>query len=258
MKKKLILLMLGIVCSAVMAQPGHRPAKPQPGNVPPPTRYTVSFESQRGEAFSVFMDGNLMNRMPQSRVMVNDVSDQTHEVVVVLKRPAEKAAVMQLRPGEPNVLVNVNYDHRLEQLLLYTPSHNRAESYAVDWQPRPRPGSDKPEVVVMVPDKPEVPAAPEVRVATDDEVDAMIGRMRAQSFDSDRLALGKVIVASSNLTAVQIGRLAQTIDFSNSQVEFLKYAYHYCVDPVNYYKTTDVLSFSSDKKKVLDYIATQR
>ena len=258
MKKTLILLVLGIVCSAVMAQPGHRPAKPQPGSVPPPTRYTVSFESQRGEAFSVFMDGNLMNRMPQSRVMVNDVSDQTHEVVVVLKRPAEKAAVMQLRPGEPNVQVNVNYDQRLEQLLLYTPSHNRAESYAEDRQPKHRPSGDKPAVVVVVPEQPVAPVEPEVRVATDDEVEAMIGRMRAQSFDSDRLALGKVIVASSNLTAVQIGRLAQTIDFSNSQVEFLKYAYHYCVDPVDYYKTIDVLSFSSDKKKVLDYIATQR
>ena len=59
--------------------------------------------------------------------------------------------------------------------------------------------------------------------------------MKAQSFDSDKLALGKVIVASSNLTAAQITRLAETIDFSSSQVDFLKYAYHYCVDPVNYY-----------------------
>ena len=62
--------------------------------------------------------------------MVNDVSDQTHEVVVVLKRPAQKAAVLQLRPSEPNVIINVDYDARLEQLSLYTPSHNLAAGRA--------------------------------------------------------------------------------------------------------------------------------
>lgn len=254
MKRTLVVLLLSLLSSAVIAQPDKR----QPGHVPPPTRYTLNFESQRGEAFSVFIDGDLVNRMPQSRVMVNAISDQTHEVVVVLKRPAEKAAVMQLRPGEPNVVVNVNYDQRLEQLLLYTPSHNRAENYAEErHHPRHDNSHGNNSTVIVVP--PESPVAqPEVRVATDDEVASMIARMKAQAFDSDRLALGKVIVASSTLTAIQISRLAATLDYSNSQVELLKYAYHYCVDPLNYYKTTDILTFSNDKKKVLDYIATQR
>ena len=82
--------------------------------------------------------------------------------------------------------------------------------------------------------------------------------MKSETFDSDRLAAGKVIVASNALTANQIAQLAQTIDFSATQVEFLKYAYVYCVDPVNYQRAVDVLTFSSDKKKVMDYIATQR
>ena len=41
-------------------------------------------------------------------------------------------------------------------------------------------------------------------------------------------------------------------------MEFLKYAYNYCIDKPNYYQTVDILTFSSDKKKVMDYIATQR
>jgi len=255
-------LLMCLMSVALWAQPGNSPKKGHPGHVPPPMRYTVSFESQRGEAFSVFIDGDLQNRMPQSRVMVNDIGDQSHEVVVVLKRPVEKAAVLHLRPGEPNVVVNVNYDARLEQLLLYTPSQNRAESYVVESHrpqadPR-RPAVGGPTLTGVPPVAPPAPPAPGVRCATEEELASMIQRMKSQSFDSDRLALGKVIVASSTLTAVQIGRLAETIDYSNSQVEFLKYAYHYCVDPVNYYKTTDVLTFSSDKKKVLDYIATQR
>ena len=85
----------------------------------------------------------------------------------------------------------------------------------------------------------------------------MVLRMKGQTFDSDRLALGKVIVASSHLTAEQVGRLAATLDYSASQVDLLKYAYIYCADPQNYYKAIDILTFSGDKKKVMDFIATQ-
>ncbi len=235
------------------AQPGR------PGPVPPPQRYTVSFESQHGEAFSVFIDGDLVNRMPQSRVMVNDISNQTHQVVVVLKRPAEKAAVLSLRPGEPNVTVNVNYDMRLEQLYLFTPGHNRGDIKDMeDFRQRPdaRRTNNEPHHGNIPP----APPAPQATapLPTEEDVDGMILRLKAMSFDSDRLALGKTIVAATPMKASQISRLAAAIDFSNSQVEFLKYAYHYCVDKENYYRTVDVLTFSSDKKKVLDYIATQQ
>ena len=219
------------------------------------TRYTVTFESHRGESFSVFMDGDLVNRMPQGRVMVSDVSDRTHEVVVVLKRPVQKAAVLNLLPGEPMVMVNVVYDERTEELSLYTPSHNRAESRlvtlpsakAVVEVTKELDFGGKVEVAVVPPDP-----------VTEEDLQGMIARMKGQTFDSDRLALGKVIVASSALSASQIARLAEMIDYSSSQVEFLKYAYAYCVDPQNYYTTVDILTFSSDKRKVLDYIATQK
>lgn len=240
------------------AQPRTTP--PVRHQAPPPAHFNLSFESQHGEAFNVFIDGDLQNRMPQTRVMVTGVTDQTHEVVVVLKRPAEKAAVLQLRPGERNVVVNVNYDSRLESLSLYTAAHNRADVGSA----MPRvvdAGVRRPEVAAparsVIPPVP-LPPHSELRAASAEELAGMVQRMKNQPFDEDRLSLGKVIVASSNLTSMQIMRLAETIDFSNSRVEFLKYAYGYCIDPLNYYQTVDCLTFSSDKKKVLDYIATQR
>ena len=263
MKKLLTIVAFSLMSVALMAQPGGK----NHHSAPRPTRYTVSFESHHGESFSVFIDGELMNRMPQSRVMVSDVTDRTHEVVVVLKRPVQKAAVLNLLPGEPSVVVNVNYDDRIDQLSLYTPSHNRAESRDVAY-PEPVPPQGGQQVVVINNNNVAQDVhhdngghhgdRPAVRGAKDSDVDAMVVRMNNQSFDSDRLALGKVIVASSNLTASQISRLAETIDFSSSQVDFLKYAYAYCIDKPNYYKTVDILTFSSDKKKVLDYIATQK
>ncbi len=220
--------------------------------LPPPTRYTVSFESQHGESFSVFIDGNLQNRMPQSRVMVSDISDKNHEVVVVLKRPTEKAAVLSLRPGEPNVMVSVTYDQRLESLMLYTPSYNRSEYYDVEKPVRKEPKT------VLRPVANIAPSADKSAPVSDERLASMVQQMRSQSFDNDRLALGKTLISSAFFTAEQIATLAETIDYSNSQVEFLKYAYAYCSDPVNYYVTVDVLTFSSDKKKVIDFIATQR
>lgn len=242
------LCLLGAFCSAQQPQQG----------TPAPQRYTVRFESQHGEAFTVFIDGELQNRMPQTRVMVSNVSNITHEVIVVLKRPAEKAAVMSLRPGEPNVLVNINYDRRLDKLYLYTPAHNRGDveeklpelkvpkTYAdrKSAEADAAVGESRQDTVVKY---------------TEEQVDSMVVRLKGQSFDSDRLALAKVIVASAEtLTSAQIARLARVIDFSNSQVDFLKYAFHYCADPVNYTVAVDILTFTSDKRKVLDYIAAQR
>ena len=242
------------VCLLLLSTFYFSPCLAQSPQLPPATRYSASFESQHGETFTVFIDGDQVNRMPQSRVMVNDISDQSHEVVVILKRPAAKAAVMNLRPGEPNVMVNVTYDQRLEQLMLYTPSYNRAESYVAER----RMAREELQRMGLKPALELAVDSSENKTATEEDLEGMIQRMKAQPFDSDRLALGKVIVASSNLTAAQIGRLAETIDYSNSQVDFLKYAYAYCVDPTNYYTAVNVLTFSRDRKNVIDYIATQR
>jgi len=253
MKRFLLTVILTFAGAVATAQVGTAAA----GQAPPPVQYSVNFVSQHGEAFNVYLDGNLQNRLPQSRVLVGGVSDQVHEVVVVLKRPTEKAAVLQLRPGEKVVTVNVNYDARLEQLYLYTAAHNRpddAERKTLREEARRvvQMGRDE-----TIPLKTQVEEA-QLRAVTPDELDSILLRMRSQRFDNERLALGKVIVASSNLTAEQIATITETIDFSSSQVEFLKYAYGYCLDPVNYYRTVEVLTFTSDRRKVLDYIATQR
>ncbi len=252
MKRILAALVAIGLCLTAVAQVGASVSV-----VPPPVHHSVSFVARHGEAFNVYIDGELQNRLPQSRVLVNEVSDQHHEVVVVLKRPAEKAAVLQLRPGERTVVVNVNYDPRLEQLYLYTAAQNRPEgdqaNIVKNEIKRVLPSGDRDQIL-----RRQGLAQEELHPVSDEDVDSMLVRMKKQPFDSDRLALAKVIVSSSQLSSAQIARLAEIIDFSNSQVDFLKYAYAYCIDPVNYYHTVDVLTFTSDKRKVLDYIATQR
>ena len=251
-KTALALMMICLAALAAIAQPRNGR-----NNVPPPTRHTVSFESRHGEAFSVYIDGDLMNRMPQTRVMVNDLSDMEHEVIVVLKRPAEKAALLYLDPREANIQVSVNYDGKQERLFLYTPEANRGGQRPPERRQTgtPRTAADAQQHAQPTPP----PPAPEQAHATsNEEVVVMVQRMKAQSFDSDRLALGKALVAANPMTASQIARLAATIDFSSSQVDFLKYAYPYCTDKKNYNVVIDVLTYSSDRQTVLNYIATQQ
>lgn len=247
---KRIALMVGCMLMVVHYAVAQVPS------VPPPNTYSLQFDSQHGEAYSVFIDGELQNRLPQGRVIVNEVSDKTHEVVVVLKRPAEKCAVLQLRPKDRNVLININYDNRLEQLYLYTAAHNRAD-YEATTLSRAR---------ISVPDKGAELPVPERVVkskgdsvlADEDVLSSMVLQLKSQSFERDRLSLAKVFVGSTILNCEQLKRLAETLDFSNTRVDFLKYAYPYCLDPENYYRTVDVLTFTADKKKVLDYVATQK
>ena len=235
------------------------PARGQ--GVPAPQRHTVYFEARNNESFTVFVDGNAANQIPQSRVMVNDVSSQSHEVVVVLKHPEQKAAVLQLLPGEPVVKVYVDYDTRLERLALYTPSYNLADKgYGLEVIGyREAAAAVNSEQLTGNSEQLTGNEGSEVgpKVVTEEDLAAMMMRMKGQTFDSDRLALGKVIVAASRLTAEQIGKLAALLDYSASQVDLLKYAYAYCADPQNYYKAIDILTFNSDKRKVMDYIATQ-
>jgi len=215
----------------------------------------VVFESQHGEAFTVFIDGDIMNRMPQGRVMVNDVSPTEHEVVVVLRRPAEKAAVLRIIPGEPNVTVSVDFDAKNEYLHLYTPPCNRPE------MPDDRYWNENIEEGIAAEYSESEPALTDespARLATIDDVDFIVSQLKAISFDSDRLALAKTLLATSLFSSEQIALIGQTLDFSNTQVEFLKYAFTYCYDPRNYSRAMEILAFSSDRKKVADYIATQK
>lgn len=251
----------GFICVSLFFTFHFLPFTLQAQGVPAPQRHTVSFESRNGEAFLVFVDGDVVNSIPQARVMVTDMSSQTHEVVVVMKRPEQKAAVMQMLPGEPVVTVYVDYDTRLNRLALYTPSYNLADKgYGLEVIGyREAAAAVNSEQLTGNSEQLTGNEGSEVgpKVVTEEDLAAMMLRMKDQTFDSDRLALGKVIVVSSRLTAEQIGKLASLLDYSASQVELLKYAYAYCVDQQNYYKAIDILTFNSDKRKVMDYIATQ-
>lgn len=251
MRRVLTLIMMLVVCGAAVAQPGSRTHDNRQKNMPPAGRNQLEFRARHGETFMVYLDGHAVNKVPQGYVKLSDVAPVQHEVIVVLGHPQQRAVVFSLGPVSLRAEVLVSYERQGDRVdvepkgchLSYYPVPTMVGGSG-NWPPEPPVAAPQPE--------------PTVWVASEEEVASMVMRLKAQSFDSDRMALCRAMVPTAHLLSSQIARMAETFDFNTSQVEFLIFAFPYCMDPDNYYKTTDVLTFSNDKKSILDLINANR
>lgn len=258
--KKISLLFsaLLLVCTMAAQPRGTHNKNPRGTFPPPPQGPSILVQSQNHETFQVYIDGDLINSVPNSEVLINNLDTRLHEVIVVLAHPAHKAAVTQLYADIPSPIVTVSYDMRRQQMLLYTsqiggnypgnghnPHHDGNHRHTHGTTPTPP--SINPPVI-------EEPAT-----VTDQWVNEMIAIIKRQSFDSEKLTTSKGLLNNGlPLTTEQIARIAQSLDFGSSQVDFLKAAYSHCYDPQNYERALSVLTFSSDRETVRYYISTLR
>ena len=240
MKKLLFFLLISLMTSFVMAQPGsgrphpntpNNPGAPQHHNPMPPMKHTVTLTSDHGELFQVYVDGDIVNRQPMSSVVVNDLSPKPHDLYVVLKRPADKIVMLNYMPSMPSEHLKVLFNPRNKSLEIITP-HQHQAGYA------------------PVPEMP--------RVCTPEEAEKMYQTLKKESFDENRLNMAKFMVPSNRLLAIQIKHLAESFSFDKSKVDFLKFAYDFCVDPNNYYTCLEVLTFAKDKEDVMRHIQSKR
>lgn len=226
---------------------GSRNHNPHGSFPPPPQAPSILVQAQNHETFQVYVDGDLINNVPNQEVLVSNLDTRLHEVVVVLTHPARKAAVTQLYATAPSPIILVSYDMHRQQMLLYAPqvgdnSHRHGQHHHQSSFTPPTP-----------------PMIEEPVTASDQWVDEMVAILKGQSFDSEKLTTAKGLLNNGlPLTASQIARIAQTFDFGSSQVDFLKAAYSHCFDPQNYERALAILTFSSDRESVRTFINTLR
>lgn len=241
MKRFFSILLMVIITPFMMAQPGshhhgqHQPNPPHQPSAPaqqntwqspqPVPGHTVTIAAEHGEEFVVYVDGDIVHRKPSSIVIVSDLSHQTHDIYVVLKRPMDKITMVKFHP-------NMSIDK-------YVVSYN-----VKDGMLRLLPMQPVPTVSPMQPP----------HVCTFEEVERMFNALKQEPFDETRLSMAQNMVTNNKMAAHQIKRLAESFSFDNNKLSFLKYAYDYCIDRQNYYECVDVLSFSSDKEALLRYI----
>lgn len=243
MKKLVIITIAMLLIPCLMAQPGgnhhnHQQHNPQHQNAPNPQHpnypnpqhpgqliHTVSITAEHGEEFVVYVDGDIVNKKAASSVLVQNLTPQPHDIFVVLKRPTDKIALIRY---QPNMLVE-NF------FVSYNTMTGRLELRSM-----------QPQIANQQPVPP--------HICTFEEVERMYNALKKESFDETRLSLAKTMVSNNRMAAHQIKRLAESFSFDSNKLSFLKYAYTYCIDRQNYYECADVLTFTSDKEKLLRYI----
>ena len=240
-------LLVSVFLSAQPRGTYHNPA------TPPPQTPSILIQAQQSEVFQVYIDGDLINNIPKSEVLVNNLDTRLHEVVVILTHPAHKAVVTRLYAATPAPILTVSYDMRRQQLLLYSSQNN------ANYLPQGRPSQGIPPTPHSRPTYTPHSTPPEPAIVSDQWVDEMIAVIKGQSFDSEKLTTAKNLLYNEKLfTASQIARIAQVLNFGSSQVDFLKAAYTHCADPQNYEHALAILTFSADREAVRAFINTQR
>lgn len=74
------------------------------------------------------------------------------------------------------------------------------------------------------------------------------------NFDETKLSTAKTIVASNCLSADQIVQICNSFSFEDNKLDFAKFAYRYCTEPRNYFKVSNVFSFSTSKEELNSFI----
>lgn len=262
MKRTILTLVAALLLTVATAQPRTHNPRPGVGPQPRPTP-SILVEAQHGETFRVYVDGEPINPTPQSKVLADKLDSRAHEVIVVLQHPAHKAGHVQLYAGIPATVVTVHYDPRHQQMILSTADGANARPHGDPTQTGHPHSPNGTHATPPIPPTPHVPPTlttpPPPPVATDQWVDEMETRLRGQSFDKERLSTAMGMLEHGKLlTSAQLARIVATFSFSNTQVEFLKAAYRHCADPENYERALDVMTFSSNRQEVRDYIKQQR
>jgi hypothetical protein len=104
------------------------------------------------------------------------------------------------------------------------------------------------------PTPPTPPSQIVITHATEAAVGDIVQLMNDSPFDKDKLLLGKTFVKQHQVLTSQAIRMAKTITFEESRLEFLLYAFDYCADQQNYYQAVEALTFSSSRNKLLEAI----
>ena len=88
-------------------------------------------------------------------------------------------------------------------------------------------------------------------------IDPVISAIENESFEEEKMIVAKQATSSKCLTVDQIKLIMNEFSFSESKLEFAKYAYKRCHNPDEYYQVNAAFDFSSEKEELNEYINSQ-
>ena len=87
------------------------------------------------------------------------------------------------------------------------------------------------------------------------EVTDLLQRLQHARLDDDKLRTAKQGLAQGALSADDLKRLLQTLDFEPSRVDLAKFAYAHLTDPVNFERALDGLQFETSRQEVEEAVS---
>ena len=100
------------------------------------------------------------------------------------------------------------------------------------------------------PQRPYPPGPPPLAYTSDQEMGQLIGALRQEPFDDDRLAVLRDIARGRAFTSAQVERFLRNLTFDDAKVEAAVMLHGQVVDPQNWYQIYDAFTFGSSRNEV--------
>lgn len=82
--------------------------------------------------------------------------------------------------------------------------------------------------------------------------------VQSADFENDKMNIAKQATSAHYFYVDQIADIARLFDFEHNKLEYVKFAYDYCIDRNLYYKLNGIFEFSSSKDELNDFINSRR
>jgi len=119
--------------------------------------------------------------------------------------------------------------------------------------------SDREETIkfALAGSRPEPERAP-LYLASKADVANMVTALDRMNFNSERKLAARLMISSGQLTARQIASVVKSLSFEDDKYELLLWAFPYCTTPREYGQAANALTFSGDRRKLLDELDYMR
>ena len=204
------------------------------------------FYNEEGRNFTVSLNGMVQNAVPRTHVRITNLPGNTYKVKIVFE-------------DEPTIFIKatVNVPYGYERLYEIAKKKNKYQIFLVQSAEL----YDEGESVYTystgmnndMPGFDPLPLAPMSQEEFQQAKKSILG----QSFENDRMRVLKQVVKANCLYTSQVIELAKLFTFDDKRLEVVKLAYPYVFDPQNYYTVNDILTFSSSKEKLDEFINNQ-
>ncbi len=87
---------------------------------------------------------------------------------------------------------------------------------------------------------------------TPEEISEITSTLKNLNFDDNRMPVAKLFVKVRPVTVNGLESMAKQFSFDDKKVNFLVFAYDYCIDKENYSRLRKVFNFSSNSDKFLN------